>query len=74
MINQLDLHGVRHGDVPRQVDQFIGKHLMEGTSEVKIIIGHSDQMKKIVDDTLKDYGLNSTTTFLSTTTLSIKLQ
>ena len=74
MSYKLDLHGVRHGDVPRKVDQFIGEHLMKGTGEVNIIIGHSDTMKKIVDETLVDYGLSSTYNFLSPTTLSIKLK
>ena len=69
----LDLHGVRHRDVPRKVDEFIGYHLMEGSHTVNIIIGHSDQMKKIVDKTLTDYNLISDYGFLSTTTLIIKL-
>jgi len=69
----LDLHGVRHQEVPRKVDQFIGYHLGKGVSEVNIIVGHSDRMKEIVDVTLKDYNLNSEYTFLSKTTLLVKL-
>jgi len=69
----LDLHGVRHQEVPRKVDQFIGYHLSKGAAEVNIIVGHSDRMKEIVDGTLKDYNLNSEYTFLSKTTLLVKL-
>ncbi len=44
MKNKLDLHGVKHNDVSRKVDKFIGDHLQWGTNEVEIIIGHSDRM------------------------------
>jgi len=69
----LDLHGVRHHEVPRKVDQFIGYHLTNGTREVNIIVGHSDKMKEIVDGTLSDYNLKSEYTFLSKTILLVKL-
>ncbi len=73
MNSVLDLHGVRHQDVPRKVDQFIGYHLSKGSREVNIIVGHSDRMKEIVDITLIDYNLKSEYTFLSKTTLLVKL-
>lgn len=69
----LDLHGVRHQDVPRKVDQFLGEHLLKGTTEVKVIVGHSKKMEEIVNSTLRDYNLTSQPTFGSTTTLSISL-
>ena len=59
MQNKLDLHGVKHVDVPKEVDSFVGTHLQKGTREVSIIIGHSDKMKHIVDKTLEDYGMKS---------------
>ena len=57
MNNSLDLHKVRHGDVPRVLDEFLGPHLMGKTSNVEIITGKSDRMKSVVADTLKDYSL-----------------
>ncbi len=57
---ELDLHGVRHAAVPREVDKFIGQHLMNGSKSVVIITGNSEQMKKIVANTLADYGINFT--------------
>ena len=69
----LDLHGVRHQDVPHKVDQFIGYHLTNGSREVNIIVGHSERMKEIVDVTLIDYNLKSEYTFFSKTTLLVKL-
>ena len=70
----LDLHGVRHGNVGREVDKFIGEHLMKGTNEVEIIIGNSEPMKKIVDTTLQDYGLVSEYNFLTKSKINIKLK
>lgn len=69
----LDLHGVRHADVPREVDKFIGSHLMGGTKSVVIITGNSDTMKSIVAKTLGDYGLNYTETMLNTGEVSVSL-
>ena len=74
MNHSLDLHGVRHGDVSRKIDSFIGNHLMRGSSEVQIIIGNSEEMKKIVDTTLEDYGLESEHNFLTKSKLTIKLK
>ena len=72
-MNKLDLHGVRHHEVPRKVDVFLGEHLKKGTNEVTIITGHSDHMKKIVDEVLVDYGLTSEYGFLSKAELRVKL-
>ena len=69
----LDLHGVRHHEVPRKVDQFLGEHLLKGSREVKIITGSSDKMKEIVNETLEDYQLTSSPTFGSNTSLTISL-
>ena len=73
MENKLDLHGLRHHEVARKVDKFIGDHIMKGTREINIVVGHSDRMKEIVDETLNDYNLKSEYTFFSKTTLLVKL-
>jgi DNA-nicking Smr family endonuclease len=70
----LDLHGVRHGNVGREVDKFIGEHLMKGSNEVEIIIGNSNEMKVLVDSTLQDYGLVSEYNFLTKSKINIKLK
>lgn len=56
-MDKLDLHGVRHADVFREVDKFVGFHIMRGTPEIQIVTGHSDEMKYLVNDVLSDYGL-----------------
>lgn len=73
MQNKLDLHGVKHVDVPKEVDSFVGTHLQKGTREVSIIIGHSDKMKHIVDKTLEDYGMKSEYHFLTPTVILVSL-
>lgn len=45
-MNILDLHGVKHEDVPKLVDQFLWKNMKVKSSEVKIITGISNNMKK----------------------------
>lgn len=55
----LDLHGVRHKDVSRKIDTFIGDHLLSGSPTVFIMTGRSPDMKKIVDKTLGDYQMTS---------------
>ena len=58
MCNNLDLHGVKHVDAPREVDKFLGQHLMGGSKSVIIITGKSPTMKQIVRETLTDYNMN----------------
>lgn len=53
----LDLHGVKHADVPRLVDQFIWEQMNKNTKEIEIITGISQVMKDIVITNLKDYEM-----------------
>lgn len=57
MIETLDLHGVRHADVEREVVRFIEANWNSG-SELKIITGYSPVMQKIVIGVLEDYKLD----------------
>ena len=43
-MNKLDLHGVRHNDVERLVENFV----LLNEPPLTIITGHSDRMKQIV--------------------------
>lgn len=54
----LDLHGVKHADVPRLVDQFIWEQINKKSREVEIITGISQTMKDVVIKNLKDYEFN----------------
>lgn len=70
----LDLHGVRHHDVAREIDKFMGEHLMGGTKAVIIITGNSDEMKKLVANTLADYGLKYTEMWGKTGEVAVSLE
>ena len=69
----LDLHGVKHKDVFRKVDTFIGSHIMDRSKTVFIITGRSPEMKKIVNKTLSDYNMESKDTFTNPGIVSISL-
>ena len=44
MIKELDLHGVRHHEVDRKVENFV---LLE-EKPIRIITGNSDEMRRLV--------------------------
>lgn len=54
----LDLHGVRHSEVPKKVDEFLGNTIDSRLPELFIITGLSVDMQDIVINTLKDYNLD----------------
>jgi len=51
--DKLDLHGVRHQDVQKEVDSFLWKN--HDNLPVIIITGNSNDMKKEVINVLSDY-------------------
>jgi DNA-nicking Smr family endonuclease len=55
MVRTLDLHGVKHGDVPKILDHFLWEQINKKAREVDIITGMSSMMKEIVIKNLKDY-------------------
>jgi len=54
----LDLHGVKHADVPKLMDQFIWEHMNKKSKEIEIITGLSQTMKQVVIKNLRDYEFN----------------
>ncbi len=54
----LDLHGVRHSDVSRKVNIFMGEMIDSREPYLYIITGLSNEMQDIVTETLKDYKLD----------------
>ena len=47
-MNKLDLHGVKHEDVDRIVENFV----LMNKPPLEIITGHSDKMPELVKDVL----------------------
>ena len=72
-MKSLDLHGIKHVDVFREVDTFVGENIIRGVSEVEIITGYSMEMKSLVNIVLDDYGLDSEEDFLNKGRLVVKL-
>lgn len=69
----LDLHGKKHSQVPRVVDEFIWENIQKKKIEAYIITGQSEQMKNIVVNQLKDYGMSCEEDFLNPGKMVIKL-
>ena len=44
----LDLHGVKHADVPKLLDQFLWEQMNRKSREAEVITGISPSMKEIV--------------------------
>lgn len=72
-MDSLDLHGIRHLDVPNKIDQFLWESMKKNKKEVHIITGHSQIMKNLVRNTLYDYNMNYEVDFINPGTLLVKL-
>jgi DNA-nicking Smr family endonuclease len=56
MSNKIDLHGIKHENAQRTLDQFFWQMMQKGHSEVEVITGISHKMKEIVQEVSKDYN------------------
>ena len=56
MKNKIDLHGIKHENVQRELDQFFWQMMQRGHSEVEVITGISHRMKEIVNKVSQDYN------------------
>tara|TARA_B100000424_G_scaffold173393_1_gene133748 strand:+ start:774 stop:977 length:204 start_codon:yes stop_codon:yes gene_type:complete len=54
VIKELDLHGVRHHEVDRKVENFV---LLE-EKPIRIITGNSDEMRRLVINVLERHHMN----------------
>ena len=69
----LDLHGVKHSEVPRLVDQFLWEQINKKSREVEIITGLSTTMREIVINNLKDYDFTYNDEFKNPGKIVVKL-
>ena len=56
IVHPLDLHGIKHADVIKLVENYLFKYQDE--CPLKIITGNSDRMKNIVINVVKSNGFN----------------
>lgn len=54
-MDTLDLHGIRHKDAPRLIENFV----LPKDTPVRIITGLSPIMQNLVKETLAPYGLKA---------------
>ncbi len=52
----IDLHGVKHEEVPQLLDYFIWECMRYKITSADIITGNSAEMKRIVRETIDAYG------------------
>jgi hypothetical protein len=69
----LDLHGVRHADVPKLLDQFLWEQIQKKRREVEIITGISHAMIGLVVKNLKDYDFTYSEAWNNPGKLIVKL-
>ncbi len=53
MINKLDLHGIRHSEVDRLVENFV----LLNETPMRIITGNSDKMRNLVIEVLDRHDI-----------------
>ena len=57
-MNKLDLHGVKHENVTREIDNFLWECMNKKVTQVEIITGNSSIMKELVSSCISEYGFN----------------
>lgn len=55
-MKNIDLHGIKHADVPNVLDKFFYEMICKNITEFKVITGFSEKMKSIVVKTSSDYN------------------
>lgn len=73
-MDKLDLHGIKHEEVARKLDNFLYEHIQRGTAEVDIITGNSPDMKNLVKEVANDYNMDVIPMFGNYGTLTIKMK
>lgn len=61
---KINLHGLKHQEVPKFLEGHINE-LWDTDTEVEIITGHSPRMKKIVSEILDEYKLSHSVNMLN---------
>jgi len=72
-MNRLDLHGFKHIEVPRILEQFIYDQINRDSKEIEVVTGNSIRMKSIVKEIADDYGMEAKELWGNNGTMVIKL-
>jgi DNA-nicking Smr family endonuclease len=69
----LDLHGMKHAEVQRQLDVFLYRSMMSNCAQVTLVTGNSEAMKEVVRKVLSEYGLTAESSFWNTGELKVNI-
>ena len=71
---KIDLHGVKHENVSRQLDIFFWEMMQKQLSQVEVITGVSTRMKELVKETCKDYNFEMVENPINIGSVFVKLK
>ena len=71
---KIDLHGMRHEEVARTLENFLYEHMQKGTTEIEVVTGNSTEMKGIVKEVLSDYDMTCEEKFGNFGTLIVNMK
>jgi DNA-nicking Smr family endonuclease len=71
---RIDLHGVKHENVPRKLDSFLWEAMQKNKGQVEVVTGISNRMKEIVTETCKEYGFKVIETTINPGSLIVNLK
>lgn len=72
-MEKLDVHGIKHKDVQRELDIFFWEMMQKDVIEVEIITGNSQAMKDIIIETCQEYGFKVNERYLNPGCLLVNL-
>ena len=73
-MNKIDLHGLKHENVHRELDQFFWQMMQRGHSEVEVITGISKKMKELVKKVSEDYNFKVSETDINPGSVTIRIK
>ena len=71
---KIDLHGIKHENVSRQLDIFFWEMMQKNVSQVEVVTGISNRMKEIVRETCKDYNFEVIENTINIGSVFVKLK
>ena len=74
MNNRIDLHGIKHENVQKELDQFYWQMMQKGHSEVEVVTGISNRMKEIVKQVSEDYNFTVLETTINPGSLIVRIK
>ncbi len=70
---KLDLHGVKHENVTREIDNFLWECMNKKVTQIEIITGNSSIMRELVDSCISEYGFSVNPHFIREGSILIDL-